>query len=305
MSKYLICILGPTAIGKTAVSIDLAKYFDTDIISCDSRQFYKEMRIGTAVPTEDELDQVRHHFIQHKSIFDDYSVGDYEKDALAKINELFKRKDQLILTGGSGLYQKAVLEGLDHFPQVDKRIRRSLNETYQKQGLKPLQDQLKEKDPDYFEVVDQQNPHRLIRALEICIGTDQPFSSFINKNKQPNRNFKVIKIGLTADRPVIYDRIEKRVDKMFADGLLEEAQSLYAHRDLNALQTVGYKELFDHFDDGSIRLEDAKAAIKKNTRRYAKRQLTWLRNKDRDINWFSPDDISAVKMYINEKIPTI
>ena len=261
MSKYLICILGPTAIGKTAVSIDLAKYFDTDIISCDSRQFYKEMRIGTAVPTEDELDQVRHHFIQHKSIFDDYSVGDYEKDALAKINELFKRKDQLILTGGSGLYQKAVLEGLDHFPQVDKRIRRSLNETYQKHGLKPLQDQLKEKDPDYFEVVDQQNPQRLIRALEICIGTDQPFSSFINKNKQANRNFKVIKIGLTADRQVIYDRIEKRVDKMFADGLLEEAQSLYAHRDLNALQTVGYKELFDHFDDGSIRLEDAKAAI--------------------------------------------
>ena len=305
MSKYLICILGPTAIGKTAVSIDLAKYFDTDIISCDSRQFYKEMRIGTAVPTEDELDQVRHHFIQHKSIFDDYSVGDYEKDALAKINELFKRKDQLILTGGSGLYQKAVLEGLDHFPQVDKRIRRSLNETYQKQGLKPLQDQLKEKDPDYFEVVDQQNPHRLIRALEICIGTDQPFSSFINKNKQANRNFKVIKIGLTADRQVIYDRIEKRVDKMFADGLPEEAQSLYAYWDLNALQTVGYKELFDHFDDGSIRLEDAKAAIKKNTRRYAKRQLTWLRNKDRDINWFSPDDISAMKMYINEKIPTI
>ena len=304
MSKYLICILGPTAIGKTAVSIDLAKYFDTDIISCDSRQFYKEMRIGTAVPTEDELDQVRHHFIQHKSIFDDYSVGDYEKDALAKINELFKRKDQLILTGGSGLYQKAVLEGLDHFPQVDKRIRRSLNETYQKQGLKPLQDQLKEKDPDYFEVVDQQNPHRLIRALEICIGTDQPFSSFINKNKQANRNFKVIKIGLTADRQVIYDRIEKRVDKMFALGLLEEARSLYAYRDLNALQTVGYKELFDHFD-GSISLDDAKAAIKKNTRRYAKRQLTWLRNKDRDINWFSPDDISAMKMYINEKIPTI
>ena len=304
MSKYLICILGPTAIGKTNVSIDLAKYFDTDIISCDSRQFYKEMRIGTAVPSDEELNQAKHHFIQHISILDDYSVGDYEKDALAKINELFKRKNQLILTGGSGLYQKAVLEGLDHFPQVDKRIRRSLNETYQKQGLKPLQDQLKEKDPDYFEVVDQQNPHRLIRALEICIGTDQPFSSFINKNKQANRNFKVIKIGLTADRQVIYDRIEKRVDKMFADGLLEEAQSLYAYRDLNALQTVGYKELFDHFD-GSISLDDAKAAIKKNTRRYAKRQLTWLRNKDRDINWFSPDDISAMKMYINEKIPTI
>jgi tRNA dimethylallyltransferase len=304
MSKHLICILGPTAIGKTAVSIDLAKYFDTDIISCDSRQFYKEMSIGTAVPTDEELGHVRHHFIQHISIFDNYSVGDYEKDALAKINELFKCKDQLILTGGSGLYQKAVLEGLDHFPQVDKRIRRSLNETYQKQGLKPLQDQLKEKDPDYFEVVDQQNPHRLIRALEICIGTDQPFSSFINKNKQANRNFKVIKIGLTADRQVIYDRIESRVDKMFANGLLEEARSLYANRDLNALQTVGYKELFNHFD-GSILLYNAKAAIKKNTRRYAKRQLTWLRNKDRDINWFSPDDIYAMKIFLHEKIPTI
>ena len=262
------------------------------------------MSIGTAVPTDEELGHVRHHFIQHISIFDNYSVGDYEKDALAKINELFKCKDQLILTGGSGLYQKAVLEGLDHFPQVDKRIRRSLNETYQKQGLKPLQDQLKEKDPDYFEVVDQQNPHRLIRALEICIGTDQPFSSFINKNKQANRNFKVIKIGLTADRQIIYDRIESRVDKMFANGLLEEARSLYANRDLNALQTVGYKELFNHFD-GSILLYNAKAAIKKNTRRYAKRQLTWLRNKDRDINWFSPDDIYAMKIFLHEKIPTI
>ena len=261
------------------------------------------MRIGTAVPTEEELKQARHHFIQHKSIFDDHSVGDYEKDALARINELFKRKDQLILTGGSGLYQKAVLEGLDHFPQVDKQIRRSLNETYQKQGLKPLQDQLKERDPDYYQVVDQQNPHRLIRALEICIATGLPFSSFINKNKQANRNFKVIKIGLAADRQVIYDRIEKRVDKMLADGLLEEARLLYAYRDLNALQTVGYKELFDHFD-GNITLEDAKTAIKKNTRRYAKRQLTWLRNKDRDIKWFLSDDISAMKKYLNEKIPT-
>lgn len=262
------------------------------------------MSIGTAVPTDEELGHVRHHFIQHISIFDNYSVGDYEKDALAKISEIFKNRDTLFLTGGSGLYQKAVLEGLDYFPKVDKRIRRSLNETYQKQGLKPLQDQLKEKDPNYFELVDQQNPHRLIRALEICIGTDQPFSSFMNKNKKANRSFKVIKIGLTADRPVIYDRIEQRVDKMFADGLLEEARSLYAYRDLNALQTVGYKEVFDYLD-GSISIDEAKAEIKKNTRRFAKRQLTWLRNKERDINWFSPDDIYAMKIFLNEKIPTI
>jgi len=301
MIKHLICILGPTAIGKTSVSITLAKNFHTDIISCDSRQFYKEMRIGTAVPDDEDLNQVKHHFIQHMSIFDDYSVGDYEKDALSKINEIFKSKDSLLLTGGSGLYQKAVLEGLDYFPKVDKKIRQMLNETYQKQGLQPLQNLLKKRDPDYFKVVDLQNPHRIIRALEICVGTDQAFSSFIRANKKTNRNFKVIKIGLFKDRQVIYDRIEQRVDKMFADGLLNEAKSLYKYKDLNALQTVGYKEVFD-FLDGKISLDQAKTEIKKNTRRYAKRQLTWLRNKNDDIIWFSPDDIAGIKQYITDKI---
>lgn len=284
MSKHLINIIGPTAIGKTRISIEIAKALGTEIISCDSRQFYKEMQIGTAVPDKDELAQVKHHFIQHLSIFEDYSVGDYEKEALGVLNTLFKKHDMLCLTGGSGLYQKAVLEGLDYFPDVDKTIRAKLNKTYETQGLKPLQDQLIRLDPAYFKSVDQQNPHRLIRALEISIGTSKPYSSFINTNKKTVRNFNSIKIGLTAEREIIYNRIEQRVDNMFKEGLVEEAKSLYRHRQLNALQTVGYKELFEYFE-GKISLEEAKSEIKKNTRRYAKRQLTWFR-KQSDIKWF-------------------
>jgi len=302
MNKFLICILGPTAIGKTSVSIDLAQAFDTEIISCDSRQFYKDMNIGTAVPSKDELNQVKHHFIQHISIFDDYSVGDYEKDALKIIDELFQNKTILCLTGGSGLYQKAVLKGLDHFPKVDKTIRKKLNATFENEGIKPLQDQLKRLDPEYFKTVDTQNPHRLIRALEICMGTSKPYSSFINTNKTSNRHFRAIKIGLTADRAVIYERIEQRVDNMFDNGLLKEAQSLYKYRNLNALQTVGYKELFKYFD-GNLTLDEAKTEIKKNTRRYAKRQLTWYRKQD-DIKWFDFDtDINDIKNYITTTLP--
>ncbi|TKS56299.1 tRNA (adenosine(37)-N6)-dimethylallyltransferase MiaA [Mesohalobacter halotolerans] len=297
MGNYLICILGPTAIGKTKVSIDIAKAFDTEIISCDSRQFYKEMQIGTAVPSEEELAQVQHHFIQHLSIFEDYSVGDYEKEALKKIDELFQNKNILCLTGGSGLYQKAVLKGLDYFPNVDKTIRKKLNATFENEGIKSLQEQLKRLDPEYYATVDTQNPHRLIRALEICIGTSKPYSSFINTNKTANRDFKVLKIGLTADRKIIYKRIEQRVDKMFDNGLLKEAQSLYQYKNLNALQTVGYKELFEHFD-GNLTLDEAKAEIKKNTRRYAKRQLTWYRKQD-DIKWFGYDaEIDEILEYI-------
>lgn len=287
MNKFLICILGPTAIGKTSLSIDLAKAFDTQIISCDSRQFYKEMKIGTAVPSDKELAQAQHHFIQHLSIFEDYSVGDYERDALNQINQIFRSKNILCLTGGSGLYQKAVLEGLDHFPKVDKTIRKKLNTTFENEGINPLQDQLKRLDPEYFKTVDTQNPHRLIRALEICIGTSKPYSSFINTNKTLSRNFKALKIGLRADRKIIYERIEQRVDQMFENGLLEEAKKLHQYKELNALQTVGYKELFAYFED-KISLEKAKSEIKKNTRRYAKRQLTWYRKQD-DIKWFDYD----------------
>ncbi|WP_445159363.1 tRNA (adenosine(37)-N6)-dimethylallyltransferase MiaA [Mesohalobacter salilacus] len=301
-NKTLVCIFGPTAIGKTRVSIEIAKAFNTEIISCDSRQFYKEMKIGTAVPSDKELAQVQHYFIQHLSIFDNYSVGDYEKDALKKINKIFQHKNILCLTGGSGLYQKAVLEGLDHFPEVDKNIRKKLNTIFENEGIKPLQDQLKRLDPEYFKTVDIQNPHRLIRALEICIGTSKSYSSFINTNKTSNRDFRPIKIGLTADRTIIYERIEQRVDNMFDNGLLKEAQSLYKYRNLNALQTVGYKELFEYFD-GKLNFEEAKAEIKKNTRRYAKRQLTWYR-KQKDINWFEYDtNVDKITDYIKTTLP--
>jgi len=287
MPKFLLSIIGPTAIGKTRVSITIAKALNTEIISCDSRQFYREMEIGTAVPSAEELAEVKHHFIQHISIFDDYSVGDYEKEALQKIDELFEKYDIVILTGGSGLYQKSVLEGLDAFPKVDESIRRKLNQIYENKGLKPLQHQLKQLDPDYYKVVDLRNPHRLIRALEICIETSKPYSSFLKSKKADNRNFQSIKIGLQAEREIIYKRIEQRVEQMFDAGLVEEAKKLHPYKHLNALQTVGYKELFAHFE-GKISLEETKSEIKKNTRRFAKRQLTWYRKQD-DIKWFSYD----------------
>lgn len=301
-NNTLISIVGPTAIGKTRVSIEVAKAFSTEIISCDSRQFFKEMNIGTAVPSKEELKAVPHHFIQHISIFDDYSVGKYEKDALKLIEEKFKQHHILCLTGGSGLYQKAVLEGLDDFPKVDKEIRENLNRQLQNKGIEKLQHQLKNLDSLYFEKADVQNPHRLIRALEICIGTGKPFSYFLNQNKRSKRNFKSIKIGLKAEREVIYNRIEKRVDIMFEEGLVFETELLYKHKNLNALQTVGYKELFDYFDK-KISLAEARNEIKKNTRRYAKRQLTWYR-KQNDIHWFDYNtEIKNILNYINKNLP--
>jgi tRNA dimethylallyltransferase len=299
----LISIVGPTAIGKTRVSIDVAKAFETEIISCDSRQFYKEMKIGTAVPSPEELNTVPHHFIQHLSIFDNYSVGKYEKDALSLIEEKFENHKVLCLTGGSGLYQKAVLEGLDDFPKVDEQIRKNLNQQLQDEGIEKLQSRLKSLDPAYFERADILNPHRLIRALEISIGTGKPFSYFLNQQNWRNRNFNSIKVGLTAERELIYERIEQRVDLMFAEGLFDEAKALEPYKHLNALQTVGYRELFDHFD-GKIDLNKAKSEIKKNTRRYAKRQLTWYR-KQPDIQWFDHDsDLKDILDFIKQNLPT-
>jgi len=283
----LISIIGPTAIGKTGLSVKIAKHFNTEIISCDSRQFYKEMNIGTAVPGPEELSEVQHHFIQHKSIFDVYNVGNFEKDALSLLDDLFQKHDVLILTGGSGLYQKAVLEGLDDFPDVDASIREQLNKSLEEKGLDPLKSRLKELDPEYYDIADVDNPHRVIRALEICLGTQKPFSSYLNRQKQ-NRHFDSIKIGLTAERDVIYDRINKRVDLMIEEGLIEEVRRLYPHKHLNALNTVGYSEIFDYLD-GLIPLDKAIEEIKKNTRRYAKRQLTWYR-KQEDIEWFDYDE---------------
>ncbi|MDD3722566.1 MAG: tRNA (adenosine(37)-N6)-dimethylallyltransferase MiaA [Lutibacter sp.] len=283
MNNYLITVIGATAIGKTALSIELAQYFNTEIISSDSRQFYKEMNIGTAVPSCDELAAAPHHFIQNISIFDDYSVGQFEKDALKKLDELFSKNNIVVMVGGSGLYTNAVLEGFDDFPEVDSEIRIKLNKQIEKGEIKILQNKLKDLDLESYNTIEIENPHRLIRALEICIGTGNPYSSFKNKDKI-KRNFIPIKIGLTADREVMYDRINKRVAIMLNDGLLEEARKLYPHKQLNALQTVGYRELFDYFD-GKCTLEFAIEEIKKNTRRFAKRQVTWNK-KDETIHWF-------------------
>ncbi|WP_417360121.1 tRNA (adenosine(37)-N6)-dimethylallyltransferase MiaA [Galbibacter sp.] len=281
--KTLITVLGPTAIGKTALAIELARHFNTQIISSDSRQFYKEMYIGTAVPSLSELEAVQHHFIQHISIHDPYSVGDFEIEAINTLEQLFNFNDIVVMAGGSGLYNRAVTEGLDDFPKVDSEIRTALNLQLEEEGIEVLQRQLQTLDPVSYSSMDLQNTRRLIRALEICIGTGKPFSSFLNHNPQ-QRSFRTLKIGLTAERSVIYDRINKRVDIMMENGLLEEAKSLYPYRHLNALQTVGYKELFEFFE-GNVSLEFAVSEIKKNTRRFAKRQLTWL-NKEEDIHWF-------------------
>ncbi|MFN4763221.1 tRNA (adenosine(37)-N6)-dimethylallyltransferase MiaA [Gillisia sp. Q332] len=282
-NKFLISITGPTAIGKTALSIQLAKAFNTVILSADSRQFYKDMKIGTATPSEEELLAAPHHFIQHKSVEDSYSVGDFEREALLKTQELFKQKDILIVVGGSGLYVRSLLEGLDSFPEIDPKIRLQLNEQFEKEGLEPLKLRLQEHDPEAYKKTDIDNPHRVIRALEICLGTGKPYSSFLNQQK-PKRPFQTISIGLTAPREEIYERINLRVDAMMAEGLLGEVKSLYPKRELNALNTVGYKELFA-FLEGRFSLEEAVAEIKKNTRRFAKRQLTWFR-KDKNIHWF-------------------
>ncbi|MGG8497781.1 tRNA (adenosine(37)-N6)-dimethylallyltransferase MiaA [Tenacibaculum sp. TC6] len=283
MTNTLITIVGPTAIGKTALGIKLAQHFGCDILSCDSRQFYKEMSIGTAVPNKEELEAATHHFIQNRSIFDDYNVGQFERDALATLDELFKKNPIQIMVGGSGLYVDAVLNGLDDFPDVDPSIRSNLTALLASDGIETLQKKLASLDIEAYNTIAIDNPHRLIRALEICIGTGKTYSSFKNKPKAA-RNFNSIKIGLTADRELMYNRINKRVDIMMDNGLLTEAKEMYPHKSLNALQTVGYRELFDYFD-GHFTLDFAIEEIKKNTRRFAKRQGTWFR-KDTSIIWF-------------------
>ena len=278
MNKTLIYVAGPTGVGKTALSIKLAKKFDTDIVSCDSRQFYKEMKLGTAVPSAEELSEVPHHFIQHKSIEDTYTVGDFEKEAIAKLEELFKTKDTFIMVGGSGMYADAIMFGMDEFPEVPPEIRNQINVFYQSHGLKSLQNLLIEKDPDYYRKVDRNNPQRLIRALEVCIASNQPYSSFLGKAK-PNRSFVSKMLILHCPRTILYNRINERVDKMMAEGLLEEVEQLFPQRELYALKTVGYKELFP-FIEGKTTLEIAVDEIKKNSRRYAKRQITWFKKYD-------------------------
>ena len=300
--NFLITIVGPTAIGKTALSIQLAKHFKADIISCDSRQFYKEMRIGTAVPEPEELAAAKHHFIQNRSIFEDYNVGSFERDTLSKLDELFKVNPVQIMVGGSGLYVDAVLKGLDYFPEVDPKIREELTEELATKGLENLQEKLKELDLETYNTIEIENPKRVTRALEICIGSGIPYSTFKNKPKAP-RNFTSIKVGLNADREIIYARINQRVDIMIKNGLLEEAKELYKHKGLNALQTVGYRELFSYFNEDFTK-EFAISEIKKNTRRFAKRQLTWFK-RDENTIWFDYlTDINAIIAKVSDKINT-
>ncbi len=300
--NILISIVGPTAIGKTALSIKLAHYFNTEIISADSRQFFKEMHIGTAAPTAEELAAAKHHFIHHKSIQELYNVGAFEKDALDTLKELFKKRPIVIMVGGSGLYVDAVTKGLDDFPEIDASIRENLNTQLETEGLLHLQNQLKILDKTSFKNIEIANPHRVIRALEICLGTGKPYSSFLNK-KSTSRNFKTITVGLTAERETIYKRINQRVDLMMEAGLLDEVKKLLPHKNLNALNTVGYKELFNYLE-GEWTLDFAISEIKKNSRRFAKRQLTWFK-RDENTLWFDYETpLNQIIEAITEEINT-
>ena len=307
--NYLITIIGPTAIGKTALSITLANHFGCDIISCDSRQFFKEMKIGTAVPSDEELAAATHHFIQNKSIFESYSVGDFEQEALTKLNELFENNNIQIMVGGSGLYVDAVLKGFDDFPDIDDSVRTEINTKYDALGIAYLQEQLQKLDTEFYTKLSNenpqtlQNPQRMKRFVEVCLGTGKPYSSFIGKRKNV-RNFTPIIIGLEADREVMYDRINQRVAIMMNEGLLAEAEALYPNKDLNALQTVGYRELFDYFD-GKTTLEFAVEQIKMNTRRFAKRQITWFKRTE-NVSWFDyQSDRKTIISTIESKIQKI
>lgn len=295
----LIVIAGPTASGKTATAIKVAKAFDTVIISADSRQFYKELSIGTAAPTEEELSEVKHYFVHNLSIEQSYDVADYEQDVLCLLNELFKQYDTVVMTGGSGLFIDAVCNGLDLIPDISVETRDKVNEIYAKGGLAALQTEVEKADPEYFKIVDRQNPRRLQRAIEVFLQTGRPYSSF-RQNKRVERDFGIVKVALLWEREILIDRINKRVDCMMNLGLLDEVKSVYDKRHLNSLNTVGYKELFEYLD-GKTTLEQAVEQIKINTRQYAKRQMTWLR-KNNDYQWFGIDEYDKMLKYIKEQL---
>jgi tRNA dimethylallyltransferase len=289
--KILIVIAGPTAIGKTALAIKVAQHYQTEIISADSRQFFKEMSIGTAKPSKEELKQAKHHFIDSHSIQEEVSVGSFEKEAISKIEALFLEHDVLVMVGGSGLYINAVLYGFDDIPKADENLRNQLNQRLESEGIERLQKQLQELDPIYYNEVDIHNSQRIIRALEVCISTGKPFSSF-RKTEPKKRSFESIIIGLNTDRTKLYDRINDRVDQMILAGLVEEVTNLKKFKNLNALKTVGYSEIFNHLE-GNILLPEAIEKIKQNTRNFAKRQLTWFRKYPK-IDWFEPSDLKNV-----------
>ena len=299
MSKTLIIIAGPTAIGKTALAISLAKHFKTEIISADSRQFYREMNIGTAKPSEAELKEVKHHLINSHSVLDQFNAGDFEKESIELINKLFLNHDQVIMAGGSGLFINAVSHGFDQLPIATEEIRNYFNTILEEKGIKFLQDQLKKIDPVYYKEVDIYNPQRIIRALEVFECSGKTFSS-LRTNIKKQRPFNIVKIGLNTDRNIVYERINLRVDQMIKDGLIKEVEGLKSFRHLNPLNTVGYSEIFDYLEGKSNR-EEAIEKIKQNTRRFAKRQITWFK-KSEDIKWYNPDELEPIIQYLNPLI---
>ena len=296
-SKRVIVIVGPTAIGKTKLSIELAKSLNTEIISCDSRQFYKELKIGSSPPNHKELEIVKHHFIQHLSVKDKNSVGQFEIHAIEKINKLHQKKDTIIIVGGSGLYIDAICNGIDKIPKVNSNLRAELKTELKNKGLLWLQQEIEKIDQEFYSDCDKNNPQRLLRALEIYRTSGKKISTY-KKNKKKKRPFEIIKIGLNIDREVLYAKINSRVDSMMNDGLSNEVLSLTPHMNKNALQTVGYKELFSFYDN-KCTLEQAVENIKRNTRRLAKRQLTWF-NRDKEIQWFNPNQIKDIKNIIGK-----
>lgn len=299
MDKYLVVIAGPTASGKTATAIQVAKALGTEIISADSRQFYKELPIGTAAPTKEEQAEVQHHMIYNLNVEDRYDVADYENDVLALLKKLFINHDSVVLTGGSGLFIDAVCKGLDSIPDISEETRNKVNKLYEEGGLFALQNEVQRLDPEYYNIVDKYNPRRLQRAVEVCYQTGLPYSSFRN-NTAKSRDFKIIKVALLWDRNELISRINLRVEKMVSEGLIDEAKAMYPKRHLNSLNTVGYKEIFEHFD-GKASLNEAIEHIKINTRQYAKRQMTWLR-KNNDYQWFTVEEIPEMINYIKSII---
>lgn len=295
-AKTLVVVVGPTAIGKTDLAIKLAQHFQTEIISADSRQFFKEMDIGTAKPSQSELQAAKHHFVNSHSITSEFSVGDFEKQAIGVIENIFDYKDVAILVGGSGLYIQAVCQGFDDIPKANAGVREKWNKIYAEEGLAFLQTSLLTVDPEYYNSVDINNPQRMIRALEVFDTTGKPFSSYRIKNIN-QRPFNILKVGLNSPRTELYNRINIRVDQMMTQGLLEEVENLFPYRHLNALNTVGYSELFEYLE-GNISLQEAVDKIKQNTRRFAKRQLTWFKRQD-DIKWFEPGTTQEVISWIN------
>ena len=299
MPKTLIVILGPTGVGKTDLSIRIAKHFNTVISSSDSRQVYREMSIGTAVPEKEQLEAVKHHFIHTHSIHDYFSSWECEKQTIELLTELYKEKDEVLLVGGSMMYIDAVCNGIDEIPTIDPELRQEVFAQYEKNGLESMKMQLKQLDPVFYDQVDLKNAKRVIHAVEICLMTGKPYSE-LRTNSKKKRDFKIVKIGLNRDRAELYSRINTRVDQMIEEGLIEEAKAIFEFRHYNSLNTVGYKELFEHFD-GNISLEKAIELIKRNSRRYAKRQLSWFR-RDEEIEWFHPDQEKEVLQYIEDKI---